>query len=297
MKITVTGATGFIGRALVERLIAAKHQVTSLARRPSVAAPTGLRVEHFDAHEPAREGLLRGAEVVIHLAGAPIAERWTDAHKAAILSSRVEGTRAIAKAAAESGTVHTLISASAIGYYGAHGDEPLDESARPGSDFLAEVCVAWEAATAAAVKAGIRVVIPRFGVVLHPEGGALEKMLKPFRIGAGGPMGTGDQVMSWIHREDLLSMLLFLMEHRELAGHFNATAPYPATSRELAHAIGEVLHRPSLIPTPAFALKLALGEMSSMLLTGQRVLPKRALQAGFGFRFPHLREALVDLLR
>jgi uncharacterized protein (TIGR01777 family) len=259
-------------------------------------APAGLATEHYDALEAPRPGLLRGCDALVHLAGAPIAERWTAAHKARIVATRVDATRALARAAAEARTVRTMVSASAIGYFGARGDEALSEDAPAGHDFLAEVCVGWEAATAPAREAGIRVVTPRFGVVLHPDGGALQKLLTPFKLGVGGPMGSGAQVMSWIHRADLVSFIVFLLERQDLSGPFNATAPGAVTNREFARALGQVLHRPAVVSTPALMLRLALGEMSSMLLTGQRVVPARALAAGFVFAHPTLGEALQSLL-
>ena len=296
MKSPFPGATGFVGRPLAARLKAVGHDLVVLARKPSLKAPTGLTTVHFDATEPAQEGLLRGVDALIHLAGAPIAERWTPAHKRLIRATRVDGTLALARAAAASGTVRTMVSTSAIGYYGHRGSEKLSEGAPPGKDFLAEVCAEWEVATAPAKHAGIRVVMPRFGVVLHPEGGALAKMLPAFKLGLGGPMGTGEQYMSWIHRDDLLALLEFLLEQRNLSGPVNATAPNPVTQREFAQALGRALHRPALVPTPAFALKLALGEMAEMLLTGQRVVPTKALEAGFSFRYPELEGALKSLL-
>jgi uncharacterized protein (TIGR01777 family) len=296
MKIAITGATGFIGRPLAALLLERGHELVVLARRPSLKAPTGLTTEHYDALEPPRPGLLRGVDALVHLAGAPIAERWTAAHKAKILQTRVEATRALARAAVEAGTVRTMVSASAIGYYGAHGDEPLSEDAPAGHDFLAKVCVGWEAATTRAREAGIRVVTPRFGVVLHPEGGALQKLLTPFKVGVGGPMGSGEQIVSWIHRGDLVALIAFLLDRQDLSGPVNATAPVAVTNRELARTLGRVLRRPAVLATPAFALKLALGEMSSMLLTGQRVVPTRALAAGFEFAHPTLEDALRSLL-
>lgn len=296
MKIAITGATGFIGRALVDELLRQGHELVVLARRPSLKAPVGLATEHYDALEAPRPGVLRGCDALVHLAGAPIAKRWTAANKARIVATRVDATRALAQAAVEVGTVRTMMSASAVGYYGAHGDEALSEDAPAGHDFLAEVCVGWEAATAPATAAGIRVVTPRLGVVIHPEGGALQKLLPPFKLGVGGAIGSGAQVMSWIHRADLVSLIVFLLQRRDLSGPFNATAPGAVTNREFARALGQALHRPAVVTTPALMLKLALGEMSSMLLTGQRVVPTRALAAGFEFAHPTLGEALQNLL-
>jgi uncharacterized protein (TIGR01777 family) len=297
MKIAVTGGTGFIGRPLVERLARDGHQVLVLSRHPEQGA-TGAQIQSafFDALQAAPTGLLTGFQAVIHLAGESIAQRWTPEHKDRVMQSRTRGTRSIVQAAVESGTVQTLISSSAVGYYGPHGSEELTEDSPPGTDFLAQVCRAWEEATIPARSAGLRTVQIRTGIVLHPEGGALKKMLTPFRLGAGGRLGSGQQYMSWIHRADLVSLFLHAMVTESVHGPMNGTAPHPLTNREFTEALGRALHRPTLAPAPALALKLVLGEMSSMVLTGQRALPTRALAAGFRFAFPDLDLALQELL-
>jgi uncharacterized protein (TIGR01777 family) len=297
MKIAVTGGTGFIGRPLVERLSRDGHQVLVLSRHPEQGA-TGAQIQSafFDALQAAPTGLLTGFQAVIHLAGESIAQRWTPEHKDRVMQSRTRGTRSIVQAAVESGTVQTLISSSAVGYYGPHGSEELTEDSPPGTDFLAQVCRAWEEATIPARSAGLRTVQIRTGIVLHPEGGALKKMLTPFRLGAGGRLGSGQQYMSWIHRADLVSLFLHAMVTESVHGPMNGTAPHPLTNREFTEALGRALHRPTLAPAPALALKLVLGEMSSMVLTGQRALPTRALAAGFRFAFPDLDLALQELL-
>ncbi|HEX4622724.1 MAG TPA: TIGR01777 family oxidoreductase, partial [Myxococcaceae bacterium] len=216
-------------------------------------------------------------------------------YKDRLVHSRTEGTRTLAQALR--GTrVRVLISASATGYYGPHGAEELDESASSGSDFLSGLCRAWEEAAQPAREAGVRVVHPRIGIVLHPEGGALGKMLTPFRMGVGGRLGSGEQYMSWIHRADLLSLFLFALDHDALSGPINATAPQPVTNAEFTRALAHALHRPAVMAAPGFAIKLAMGEASDILLTGQRVLPKRPLAAGFSFAHPSLDGALADLL-
>lgn len=296
MKIAVTGASGFIGAPLIESLVAAGHSVRALARNVgALRLPPGCDAATFDSSRPLAKGALDGIDAVIHLAGEPIAQRWTPEHRLAIRKSRLEGTRTIAQAAVESGSVCTLISASAIGYYGDRGDEALDETSTPGSDFVAEICREWEAAAQPAREAGLRVVHPRIGVVLHPEGGALKKMLPPFKLGAGGRIGSGRQWLSWIHRADLLALLRFALETNSISGPMNATAPAPVTNADFTRALGRALHRPTIFPVPAAALKIAFGEMSFVLLTGQRVLPKKALAAGFAFQFPEIDKALAQL--
>jgi uncharacterized protein (TIGR01777 family) len=298
MKIAVTGGTGFIGRPLVQRLARENHEVLALSRNPVHGARTGPQVQSafFDALQPAPKGLLRGCQAVIHLAGESIAERWTPERKERVIQSRSRGTRSIAEAAVEAGTVKTLITASAIGYYGPHGSEELREDSPPGNDFLAQVCQAWEEAALPARSAGLRTAQVRTGIVLHPEGGALKKMLTPFRWGAGGRLGSGLQYMSWIHRDDLVALYLHALFTGSVNGPVNGTAPNPVTNRQFTEALGRALGRPTLFPAPAMALRLALGEMSSMLLTGQRVLPVRALASGFQFGFPQLEGALQNLL-
>jgi uncharacterized protein (TIGR01777 family) len=239
---------------------------------------------------------LVGQEAVIHLAGESIAQRWTEERKARILESRAAGTSAIVKVAIEARTVKVLLSASAVGYYGPHRAEELTEESPPGDDFLARVCIAWERATGPASSAGIRTLNLRTGIALHPEGGALRAMLTPFRLGVGGRLGSGRQYMSWIHREDWISLCAHCLTADSLRGPVNFTAPNPVTNREFTATLGKFLHRPTLLPAPAPALKLVLGEMAAMLLEGQRALPRRALSSNFRFKFPYLPEALANLL-
>jgi hypothetical protein len=300
VKVALTGASGFLGPGLVQRLLERGHGVHVLARdvkRALARLPSGVSGSFFDAATPLSPDALGGAEAVVHLAGEPVAQRWTESARRRIRDSRVVGTRLLVEAAKASGTVRHFVSASAIGYYGGdRGAEPLTESSSPGQDFLAQVCRAWEAEAMEAATAGIRTVLPRIGVVLHPEGGALKQMLPLFRLGLGGKMGSGQQYFSWVHREDTLGLLLFALEQPELSGPMNVTAPEPATNADFSRALGAALHRPAVVPVPAFALKLAVGQMSEAVLGGQRVLPRRAQEAGYRFQFPTLPEALRSLV-
>ncbi|MCY1017023.1 TIGR01777 family oxidoreductase [Pyxidicoccus sp. MSG2] len=300
MKVAVTGATGFLGPGLVQRLRARGHEVHVLARdveRSLSRLPAGVTGAVYDAGKPLAPEALAGAEAVVHLAGEPVAQRWTKEAKHRIHDSRVQGTRTLVEAMKAAGTVKRFVSVSAIGYYGGtRAAEPLTEESSPGDDFLAQVCRAWEAEAARAREAGIRTSVVRMGVVLHPEGGALHKMLPPFRMGAGGPVGSGKQYVSWVHREDALDLLLFVLEHPTLEGPVNATAPTPVTNEVFAHALGHALGRPSVMHVPAFMLKAAMGEMAKVALEGQRVLPRRAQEAGFTFRHTDLEAALRELL-
>lgn len=240
---------------------------------------------------------LATADAVIHLAGEPVAQRWTPEVKEKIRTSRVDGTRRLVEALSSlSRRPQVLVSASAIGIYGSRGDDLLTENSSPGEGFLAEVCKAWEGESALAESLGIRVAQIRIGVVLGKEGGALAKMLPGFRAGLAGRLGSGQQWMSWIHLEDLVDLLVFALDHATARGPLNGTAPNPVRNIEFTKELARVLHRPALIPAPAFAIKLVLGEMAEVALESQRVLPKATEAAGFGFRFSMLRDALEDLL-
>jgi uncharacterized protein len=304
MRVTVTGASGLIGSALVAELREQGAAVTILSRDPSRAqTPDGVQVMHWDPmSEPAPQAALAGTDAVVHLAGENVAQRWTERAKQAIFASRVTGTRNLlagleaAGAAETSQRPQTLISGSAIGYYGAHGEEPLDEDAPAGNDFLAETCVAWEAEAERASALGMRVVRVRTGVVLDREGGALKKMLPPFKLGIGGPVAGGGQYMSWIHREDLVGMIVAALSDERWSGPVNATAPEPVSNREFSHALSHVLHRPALLPVPGFALGLLYGEMAEIVTTGARVMPAKALVLGYSFRHPELVQALRSAL-
>jgi len=300
MRIFITGATGFIGQALTRRLLAVDHQVTAWVRDAGKArALLGPDVALAAAGEPAalKDAITR-ADAVINLAGEPVmGRRWTPGRKRAIVASRVDLTRAIAQAIAEcAARPAVLISASAVGYYGDRGDNPVEDDAPPGTDFLAQLCVAWEAAAIGAGEAGVRAFIPRIGIVLGRDGGALARMILPFRIGLGGPIGSGRQYVPWIHLEDLVTIITIALTDPRFSAPMIAAAPHPVTNRDFVKALGAALHRPSLIPAPAIALKLILGEAATPLLTGQRVHPRRLVEAGFAWRYPTINAALAAII-
>jgi uncharacterized protein (TIGR01777 family) len=296
VRVTITGASGFIGRRLVETLLKQGAAIHLLSRKPLPERP-GVRSSVWEPEAgPAPAGSLSGADAVIHLAGEPVAQRWTEAARRRIRDSRIVGTRRLVESL---GTLDhppkVLVAASAVGYYGSRGDEILDESAQPGSGYLPEVCLEWEREAAAAEKLGIRVVRIRIGLVLDASGGALRSMLPPFRLGLGGRLGTGGQWLSWIHLSDLAELFRYALD-RPLAGACNAVSPHPVTNAEFTRVLGHVLRRPAVLPVPAMALRLIFGEMSDLLLASQRVLPKTAESAGFRFRYPELEPALRNLL-
>jgi uncharacterized protein len=301
VRVTVTGASGLIGAALLAELRAHDVNVTVLSRNPSQnpSAPDVETIRWDPLSEPAPAEALAGADAVVHLAGENVAQRWTEQAKQAIRASRVTGTRNLLAGLAateQSQRPGTLIGASAIGYYGARGEEPLDEDAPPGRDFLAETCVAWEAEAERAGELGMRVVRMRTGVVLDRQGGALKKMLLPFRLGVGGPVAGGRQYISWIHRDDLVGLMMAALKDERWSGPVNATAPAPVTNREFSHALGHVLHRPSLLPVPSIALRLLYGDMAEIVTTGARVMPAKALVLGYNFRHSRLEDALRSAL-
>ena len=305
MRIAVTGATGFVGRRLSARLVADGHVVVALTRDRERAAPVlPARVEVAD-WDPERGDLapsvLDGVDAVMHLAGAGVADgRWTDARKMRIRGSRVAGTRALVAAVAAlppGRRPRALLSASAIGFYGDRGDAVLTEEAEAGTGFLAEVCQAWDREARAAESLGVRTLRLRIGIVLGAGGGALARMRPPFRLGLGGRLGSGRQWMSWIHLEDLVALWVFALEHEEVNGVINAVAPHPVTNADFTAMLGAALERPALVPVPAVALRLALGEMAAVLLEGQRVEPDVARRLGFRFRHPDLPGALADVCR
>lgn len=296
MNITISGASGLVGRRLVGVLRKAGHRIHALSRNPGSAAPEGVCRSQWDPAGPPPESL-ESANAVVHLAGEPVAQRWTAEAKRRIRESRVQGTRNLVEALSRlPHRPEALVCASAIGYYGSRGDELLTESSPPGSGFLPEVCVDWERAAGQAATFGVRVAIVRIGMVLDAGGGALGRMLPPFRAGVGGPIGSGRQWMSWIHADDLGELFRFIIEG-SLEGVFNGVAPFPVTNGEFTRELGRVLRRPTVLPIPAFALKLLFGEMAQILLDSQRVAPRAAEAAGFRFRFPQLAAALADLLR
>ena len=297
----MTGSTGLIGTALVAALIRRGDEVTRLVRGAARARRAdGAREVLWN---PARGELdaaeLEGHDAAVHLAGDPVAEgRWTDEKKRRIRDSRVQGTTLLAATLAKLQTPpRTLLSASAVGYYGDRGQETLTEESATGTDFLANVCREWEASTGAAKAAGVRVVLLRFGVVLSGEGGALAKMLTPFKLGAGGRIGSGEQYMSWIALDDVTGAILHALAHEELAGAVNVVAPRPVTNAEFTKTLGGVLGRPTIFAVPAFAARLAFGEMAdAALLASQRVEPARLKASNYEFKYPELEGALRHAL-
>jgi uncharacterized protein (TIGR01777 family) len=301
MKMAVTGATGLIGSRLVARLLERGDEVTVLSRDAERARSVLGNVDVVVWDPTGTAGpteALAGRDGVVHLAGEPVAQRWGDMVKERIWTSREAGTRCLVAGLREADPrPGVLVSASAVGYYGPRGDERLDESADPGDDFLAQVTKAWEAEAAAAEKLGLRVVMVRTGVVLDRAGGALAKMLPPFRAGIGGPVAGGRQYMPWIHLDDLVGIYLAALDGDDWSGPVNASAPEPVTNREFSKALGRALHRPAFAPIPSFALRMLYGEMAEIVTAGQRAVPKRALELGYDFRHPDLDEALAAALR
>jgi len=300
MRVTVTGATGLIGASLVAALRERDAHVTVLTRDPERARARLGDVEAVGwdpLAEAAPTQALEARDAVLHLAGEPVAQRWSAKVKRAIRDSRALGTRNLVEGLAlAQARPALLLSSSATGYYGAHGEEPLDEDAPPGSDFLARVCVEWEAAATAARELGTRVVQLRTGVVLDRAGGALAKMLPPFKLGVGGPVAGGQQYMSWIHAQDVVGMMLAALADERWSGPVNATAPEPVPNRAFSRVLGRVLGRPSLLPVPGLALHALYGEMAEIVTSGARVMPAKALVLGYEFAQPQLEPALRSAL-
>ena len=296
MRLVITGASGFIGTALTSRLLENGHAMTLLTRSaPRDSSTATKRWLHWTPGSPGGwEAVIDGADGIINLAGEPIAaKRWTQRQKNEIRDSRLSTTNslvgAIGKAKKKPGF---LLNASAVGYYGPRGDETITEEAPAGNDFLSRICREWEAEAQKAESFGVRVIRLRTGIVLGRGGGALAKMVPPFKFFVGGPLGSGTQWMSWIHMDDEVGLMLHLIENPQAAGPFNATAPNPVRMKEFCQILGKVMGRPCWAPVPAFALRLLLGELGDMLLTGQRVIPAAAQRLGYEFRYPNLYEAL-----
>jgi uncharacterized protein (TIGR01777 family) len=302
MRIVIPGGSGLIGRALCEELAAPGNDVVVLSRRPETVRglPAGARAERWDGRSTEGwQNLADGADAIVNLAGENIgAGRWTATRKMRIRQSRLDACRAVVEACENAARPPgVLVQASAVGYYGPRGAEPVAEEAPPGEGFLADVCRDWEAATVRVEELGVRRALARTGIVLSTQGGALPRMLLPFRLFAGGALGSGRQGFPWIHGVDEARALRFLVETDGARGAFNLTAPDPPDNRTFCRALGRALGRPSWLPVPAFALRLLLGEMSTLLLDGQRAVPRRLVQAGFEFRFVAAEAALRHLLR
>jgi uncharacterized protein (TIGR01777 family) len=293
LRIAVTGASGLIGQRLISFLSSEGHRVQPLVRRDPAPGSHEIRWDPQNRQIDAKA--LSGADAVIHLAGENIAAgRWTAARKEKIRRSRVEGTRFLCEALTQlSSPPRVLLAASAVGYYGHRGNDPVDEQSAPGSGFLPRVCRQWEEATQSAQQAGIRVVNRRIGIVLAAEGGALAKMLTPFKAGMGGPVGSGKQYMSWIAIDDLVRCVEYIINRDDLVGPVNAVSPQPVTNASFASMLGRLLHRPTLVPLPSLAVKTLFGEMGrALLLEGARVLPTKLINDGFEFSYPDLESAL-----
>jgi hypothetical protein len=303
MRVIVTGGTGLIGKALAAALAAGGHEVIVLTRRPDAAGsskmPDGVRLQGWDAESAQGWGeLADGAGAMVNLAGEGIADgRWSAERKRRITQSRVNAGKAVL-AAIEAATVKpkVLVQASAVGYYGPRGDEIITEASSMGSDFLATVCFDWEASTARVERLGVRRPVLRTGIVLSNQGGAFPKMKLPYNFFAGGKLGSGRQWLPWIHIQDQVRAIQFLIDDERAAGPFNLSAPNPVTNQEFSKVLGSVMGKPAALPAPGFAMKAALGEMATMLLEGQRAVPARLQELGFTFEYPELEAALKDIL-
>jgi len=304
MKIAITGATGFVGSRLIEKLRDRGHQILVFTRNstkakkvfPNSAFPNLETIEYNPKESGDWQQAISGCDAVINLAGEPISERWTPQHKIEIMESRQLGTRKIVEAIKQAESKpEVLINSSAIGYYGTSETATFDESSASGSDFLAQVCQQWEAEAEKVKEAGVRLVIIRTGIVLG-NGGALGKMVGPFKMFAGGPIGSGRQWFSWIHRDDLVNLIMEALKRSDMEGVYNGTAPNPVKMAQFCQTLGDVLHRPSWLPVPDFALELLLGDGAKVVLEGQQVLPKKTQSAGFQYQYPTLKPALTEIL-
>jgi uncharacterized protein (TIGR01777 family) len=299
VKVFITGGSGFVGTYLSRRLVQEGHQVTILTRDARKMPPEHPGISYV-VGDPTQEGPWMGAvpehDWVINLAGATIFTRWTAGHKQEMYDSRIKTTRNLVIALSEGDRKQLFCSTSAVGVYGPRGEETLTEDSELDHDFLGKLAKDWEGEALRAQELGIRTVITRFGIVLGKDGGALEQMARAFKMFVGGKLGSGEQWFSWIHQEDQTRAFLLVKDHPELTGPVNFTSPHPVRNRELTEALGRVLGRPTFMTAPAFMVRLVLGEFGEVLLTGQKVLPQRLLEAGFEFHFPTLAAALANLL-
>jgi uncharacterized protein (TIGR01777 family) len=301
MKVFITGGTGFVGTTLTQKLAHEGHEVTLLTRSIK-SHPASFQGVSYVEGDPTQKGpwqeKVADQDVAINLAGASIFRRWSDSAKKLIWDSRIQTTQNLVEAlSARKGKETHLFSTSAVGYYGFHEDEVLDEDRPSGEGFLADLSKGWESAAIKAQDYGADVILMRFGIILGRRGGALQQMIPPFKWWMGSALGSGNQWFSWIHEQDLVNIFLYLLNQKEISGAVNCTAPNPVTNRELTQVLGEVLSKPTFMPAvPGFMMSLILGEFGSVLLKGQRVVPKKLLDAGFRFSFPDLRSALKDLL-
>lgn len=305
MRVIITGGTGLLGKHLAASLVKDEHEVFILSRNPKLAKgiPNEACVEGWDAKSAKGwVALADGADAIVNLAGANLAGenffpgRWTDEYKKIILDSRINAGRAVVEAVEQaSKKPRVVIQASAVGYYGVHNAERLTEDAPPGSDFPAKVCIEWEKSTAPVEQMGVRRAIIRTGVPLSFDGGALARLALPFKLFVGGPLGSGKQPLPWIHPDDEIAAIRFLIDNENANGAFNLTAPNPLTNSEFARVLGKVMGRPSWIPVPGFAFNILFGEVATIVLDGQRAIPKRLLDMGYTFKFPDAESALRDL--
>jgi len=300
VKILVTGGTGFVGTQLTFRLIQDRNEVTILTRSGKRPEKGSTGVSYLQG-DPTQKGpwqeAIKNHDAVINLAGASIFSKWTEEHKKAIWESRVNTTQNIVEGIpSRPERPFTLFSASAVGYYGFCGDEKLTEESAHGDDFLARIAVEWEGEALKARDKGARVVITRFGIVMGEKGGALSQMIPLFKKYIGGPIGSGKQWFSWIHIKDLAETFVFMMKHPEISGPVNVCSPNPVRNKDLAKALGKALHRPSLIPAPGFMVRWVLGEFGSVILEGQRVIPRKLLESGFVFQYPDIEKALQSIV-
>ena len=305
MKIAITGATGLVGTRLVSKLTENNHQIVVFTRSrakatqvfPASSFPNLEIVEYRPLESGAWQDKVSGCDGVVNLAGEPISERWTSQHKKSILESRQIGTRKLVEAIAKAEQKpKVMVSGSAIGYYGTSETASFDETGSAGNDFLAEVCQKWETEAQAVKEFGVRLAIVRIGIVLANGGGALGKMLTPFQLGAGGPIGTGNQWFSWIHRDDLVNIILEALSKTEMEGVYNATSPNPVRMKEFCNTLGSVLNRPSWLPVPEFVLELLLGDGAKVVLEGQQVLPKKTQALGINYKYANLKAALKEIV-